>query len=61
MLAAIVFSNAVPNEPPTCWEVLTKAAATPGCGPWVAVLIAGATIRPTASPARMATGSTDVR
>ena len=28
-LAKMVLSSAVPTEPPTCWEVLTIAEATP--------------------------------
>ena len=62
-LEASVLSSAVPIEPPICWPVLTIAEATPasrGSTPSVAVLIAGAMIRPRPRPMTIRPGSTCV-
>ena len=58
----MVFSSAVPSEPPTCWEVLTIAEATPAsCGPTpvVARFIAGMNATPSPRPSSSCEGSTD--
>ena len=58
-----MLSSAVPIEPPTCWEVLTIAEATPasrGGTPWVAVANDGAMVRPKPIPISTSDGSTCV-
>jgi len=60
-LAATVDSSAVPTEPPTCCMVLTIADAAPaarGATPYVALLIAGAKIRPKPRPSTTSEGRT---
>jgi hypothetical protein len=60
-LAKIVLSSAVPTEPPTCWEVLTIAEATPASDPSmpsVAVLNAGAKMQPIPRPTMSSEGRT---
>src|SRR3984957_14448078 len=52
----MVFSSAVPIEPPSCWPVLTDAEATPvSCGrtPYVPVLNAVENISPMPRPVTM--------
>src|SRR5829696_569901 len=59
--AASVLSSAVPTDPPTCWDVLTIAEATPlsrGATPRVAVAIDAAMIAPKPRPIRISDGRT---
>ena len=49
----------MPIEPPTCWQLLTVAEATPASSwltPKVAVLIDGAKISPSPSPITSSAG-----
>ena len=55
----MVLSRAVPIDPPTCWDVLTMAEATPasaGRTPRVAVLIDGAMTAPRPTPVMTSPG-----
>jgi hypothetical protein len=52
-LAAIVDSSAVPSAPPTCWQALTSAEATPAsvaATPIVELFIAVAKMNPRPAP-----------
>ena len=58
-VTAIVESRAVPIDPPTCWETLTMAEATPlslSAMPSVAVAMAGAKINPKPKPMAISEG-----
>jgi hypothetical protein len=52
-VVAIVFSSAVPIEPPSCWPVLSVADATPASEdrtPQVPAFIADGTVSPRPRP-----------
>lgn len=58
-LFASVLSRAMPMEPPTCWDVFTRAEATPASSsltPAVATFMAGAMISPSPRPVKISCG-----
>ena len=63
-VAATVLSRAVPNDPPTCWAVFTRALATPeSLSPTLtrAVLLRAGKASPKPTLIRISGGSTWVQ